>query len=126
MRAADVLVRPRYAPQRTDVVAGYSVALRPQRGSGEGPIWYGVGGSRSISACPRCGSRGPIAPDAASAAVAEWNAANRHRRVAAPGRERQPADGQHWGGCNAATPADERSACEHPRRGSRTVGGTRA
>ena len=96
MRAADVLVRPRYASQRTDVVVGYSVALRPQRGSGEGPVWYGGGRLARDLSLPALRQSWPDSPDAATAAVAEWNAANRHRRVAAPGRERQPADEKRW------------------------------
>ncbi|WP_405216508.1 relaxase/mobilization nuclease domain-containing protein [Agrococcus sp. Ld7] len=96
MRAADVLVRPRYASDRTDVVAGYSVALRPQQGSGEGPVWYGGGRLARDLTLPALRQSWPDTPEAAGAAVAEWNAANRHRRVAAPGRERQVLDGKRW------------------------------
>ena len=96
MRAADVLVRPRYASDRTDVVAGYSVALRPQQGSGEGPVWYGGGRLARDLTLPALRQSWPDTPEAAGAAVAEWNAANRHRRVAAPGRERQALDVKRW------------------------------
>lgn len=41
MRRSALLVRPRYADGRTDVITGYSVADRPQ--AGERPIWYGGG-----------------------------------------------------------------------------------
>ena len=41
MRRVGLLVRPRFAAGRTDVIVGYSVAERPE--FGERPIWYGGG-----------------------------------------------------------------------------------
>lgn len=40
-RRGGLLVRPRYASDRTDVVVGYSVAARPP--AGEKPVWFGGG-----------------------------------------------------------------------------------
>lgn len=96
MRDAGVLVRPRYASDRTDVVAGYSVALRPARGSGERPVWYGGGRLARDLTLPALRQSWSDTPEGASAAVAEWNAANKYRRAASPGRERQGVDELRW------------------------------
>ena len=95
MRRAGVLVRPRYAEGRTDVVTGYSVAARPQ--FGERPIWYGGRHLGRDLSLPRLREEWPDTPTAASDAVGEWNAAKRHRRPVAPGRETREADPALWG-----------------------------
>jgi hypothetical protein len=41
MRREGILIRPRFAVGRDDVVVGYSVALRPERGQPE--VWHGGG-----------------------------------------------------------------------------------
>ncbi len=85
LRRAGVLARPRYAAGRDDVVAGYSVAQRP--GPGERPIWYGGGHLARDLTLPRMRKEWEDTPQSATAAVAEWNAAKRNRRVVATGRE---------------------------------------
>lgn len=90
MRAHGLLVRPRFAEGRTDVVTGYSVARRPE--SGERPIWYGGGHLARDLTLPRLRESWPDTPEEASAAAAEWTAAKRGRRVVAPGRERTVLD----------------------------------
>lgn len=84
-RREGVLVRPRFADGRTDVITGYSVAERPQ--AGERPIWYGGGQLGRDLTLPRLRDGWEDAPLAATEAAAEWNAAKRGRRVVAPGRE---------------------------------------
>lgn len=94
MRGAGVLVRPRYADGRTDVVTGYSVAARPV--AGERPIWYGGGSLGRDLALPRLRAEWPDTPQGAGEAAAEWGAAKRSRRVVAPGREVATPDPQMW------------------------------
>lgn len=87
LRRAGVLVRPRFAQGRTDVVEGYKVAEKPLYG--ETPTWYGgrhLARDLSIKRL-RVERDWPDTPDAASASVAEWQAAWRGKRVAVPGRE---------------------------------------
>lgn len=85
MRRDGVLVRPRFADGRTDVITGYSVAERPQ--AGERPIWYGGGQLGRDLTLPRLRDGWEDTPQGATEAAAEWNAAKRGRRVVAPGRE---------------------------------------
>ena len=99
MRRAGVLVRPRYADGRTDVITGYSVAERPE--AGERPIWYGGGQLGRDLSLPRLRSEWPDTPTGASEAAAEWNAAKRGRRAVAPGRETQEPDPELWQRRNA-------------------------
>lgn len=94
LRRSGVLVRPRYADARVDVISGYSVATRPQHG--ERPIWYGGGTLGRDLALPRLRGQWPDTPDGASAAAAEWNAAGRGRRPVAPGREQVEPDPRLW------------------------------
>lgn len=84
-RREGVLVRPRFADGRTDVVTGYSVAERPE--AGERPIWYGGGHLGRDLTLPRLRDGWEDTPTGATEAAAEWNAAKRGRRVVAPGRE---------------------------------------
>ena len=94
MRRAGVLVRPRFAEGRTDVITGYSVAARPQ--FGERPIWYGGRHLGRDLSLPRLREEWPDDPAAASAAAAEWNAAKRQRRPVSPGRETSEVDPAAW------------------------------
>ncbi|MFC5382150.1 relaxase [Aquipuribacter nitratireducens] len=96
LRRGGLLVRPRYAAGRDDVVAGYSVALRPTGGAkgtaAERPVWYGGGHLDKDLSLPRLRREWPDTPTGASEAVAEWNAARRGARLVRPGREtREPA-----------------------------------
>ena len=95
MRRSGLLVRPRFAQGRDDVVTGYSVAKRPE--FGERPIWYGGGHLARDLALPRLREAWLDTPQGASEAAAEWNAAKRGRRVVAPGREAVEPDPQMWG-----------------------------
>jgi hypothetical protein len=94
MRRAGLLVRPRFADGRTDVVTGYSVAARPK--AGERPIWYGGGHLARDLTLPRLRQAWPDTPEEATAAVGEWTAARRNRRPVAPGRESVEVDPRLW------------------------------
>lgn len=94
LRREGVLVRPRYADGRTDVITGYSVAQRPV--AGERPIWYGGGNIGRDLTLPRLREGWPDTPTGASEAAAEWNAAKRGRRVVAPGREAAEPNPEQW------------------------------
>lgn len=94
MRRGGVLVRPRFADGRTDVVTGYSVAARPLHG--ERPIWYGGGHLGRDLALPRLRAGWPDTPQGATDAAAEWVAARRGRRVVAEGREAVAPDPKMW------------------------------
>lgn len=89
-RAEGLLIRPRFAADRPDVVLGYSVAARPK--AGDRPVWFGGGHLGRDLALPRLRESWPDTPQAASAAVAEWTAAARHRRPVTPGRETRVMD----------------------------------
>lgn len=99
MRGSGVLVRPRFADGRTDVITGYSVAERPQYG--ERPIWYGGGNLGKDLTLPRLRGEWPDTPTGATEAAAEWNAAKRGRRVVAPGREAHEPAPELWEERNA-------------------------
>ncbi|GAB2471220.1 relaxase/mobilization nuclease domain-containing protein [Xylanimonas ulmi] len=96
LRREGVLVRARYADHGTDVVTGFSVAQRPRRG--ERPIWYGgLSLARDLTLPRLRAAHGwPDTPSAADAAVAEWTAARRGRRVVAPGRETATPSAAEW------------------------------
>lgn len=85
VRRHGLLIRPRFARGTQDVVVGYRVALRPQLG--ERPIWYGGGHLAHDLSLPRLRELWPDTPETSLAASAEWRAAWRGIRVAAPGRE---------------------------------------
>ena len=99
MRGSGLLVRPRFAEGRTDVITGYSVAQRPT--VGERPIWYGGGHLGKDLTLTRLRTAWPDSPEGATEAAAEWNAAKRNRRVAAAGIERDQPDPQQWNEINA-------------------------
>ncbi len=93
-RRAGLLVRPRYAAGRDDVVAGYSVAARPR--AGERLVWYGGGHLARDLTLPRLRADWPDTPQHAGEAAAEWGAAQRGRRPVAPGRESAQVDPALW------------------------------
>ncbi|MEL7978375.1 relaxase/mobilization nuclease domain-containing protein [Isoptericola sp. F-RaC21] len=94
LRRNGLIVRPRFADGRTDVVTGYSVAERPT--AGERPIWYGGGNLGRDLTLPRLRDSWPDTPTGASEAAAEWTAAKRGRRVVAPGAEAREPDPEMW------------------------------
>ena len=124
LRRAGVLARPRYAAGRDDVVAGYSVAQRPR--PGERPIWYGGGHLARDLTLPRLRADWPDSPQDAAAAVGEWNAARRGRRVVSVGREAEEPDPALWARYTAdvqqlrerlrSVPEDDRATWAHVAR----------
>lgn len=94
MRRQGVLVRPRYAEGTQDVITGYSVAAKPERG--QRPIWYGGGHLARDLTLPRLRSEWPDTAEGATDAAAEWTAARRQHRPAAPGREMREPDPALW------------------------------
>lgn len=94
MRRAGLLVRPRFASGRDDVVTGFSVASRPPQG--QRPVFYGGGRLGHDLSLPRLRQEWPDTPDHASAAAREWTAARRNRRPAHPGRELHETDPELW------------------------------
>lgn len=94
LRRSGLLVRARFAEGTTDVITGYSVAARPEHG--ERPIWYGGGHLARDLTLPRLRSEWEDTPTGASAAAAEWTAAQRGRRVVARGRETHEVDPAEW------------------------------
>ncbi|UKF32449.1 relaxase/mobilization nuclease domain-containing protein [Clavibacter phaseoli] len=83
-----VLIRPRYVAGRDDVVAGYSVALRPEKG--QPVVWHGGGRLARDLTLPELRKSWPDSPEFATAAVAEWQATAKNPwqyKPAAPGRE---------------------------------------
>ena len=94
LRRSGVLVRPRFAEGTTDVITGYSVAAKPA--NGERPIWYGGGQMGRDLTLPRLREGWPDTAAGATDAAAEWQAAKRGRRPAAPGREMREPDPELW------------------------------
>ncbi|MGV4329280.1 relaxase/mobilization nuclease domain-containing protein [Trueperella pyogenes] len=90
-RRGGLLVRPRYAQGRTDVVTGYSVALRPARG--ERAIWFGGGRLARDLTLTRLREGWPDTPQGASEAVAEWNRAATKRP---PSLKTEPGEPISW------------------------------
>lgn len=88
MRREGVLIRPRFETGRNDVVTGYSVALRPEKGAQ--PVWHsGLRLARDLT-LPELRKGWPDTPENAAAAVEEWRATRKNpdRYVPArPGRE---------------------------------------
>jgi len=104
-RGGGVLMRPRYAAGRGDVVVGYSAAQRPAPSTGmadgsqssrAAPVWYGGGHLARDLTLTRLRASWPDSPDHASAAISEWQAAKCNQRVAAPGRELITPSPQMW------------------------------
>jgi hypothetical protein len=94
IRQQGLLVRPRFAAGRTDVVTGYSVAQRPV--AGERPVWFGGNTLGRDLALPKLREGWSSTPENAAAAVREWGAAARNRRVVAPGRETLTPGADLW------------------------------
>jgi hypothetical protein len=97
LRRGGVLVRPRFAAGRDDVIAGYSVAVRPP--AGEQPIWYGGGRLARDLTLPRLREGWPDSPTSSQGAVDEWRATAKNPwqyRPVAPGREETTPAPEMW------------------------------
>ncbi|MDN4599314.1 relaxase/mobilization nuclease domain-containing protein [Leifsonia virtsii] len=97
VRRAGVLIRPRFAAGRDDVVAGYSVAVRTKHGTA--PVWYGGGRLARDLTLPRLREGWPDSPLSAQSAVDEWKATSRNPwqyRPVAPGREEHEPAPAMW------------------------------
>src|SRR5699024_5377526 len=87
VRRSGALIRPRFAADRTDVVTGYSVALRPPM-KGQKPIWFGGGNIGKEFTLPNL--RKDFVqrdPEQVQKAVDEWRAAAKGQKIVHPGRE---------------------------------------
>jgi hypothetical protein len=88
MRRDGVLIRPRFAAGRDDVVAGYSVALRPEKG--QPVVWHGGGRLARDLTLPELRKGWPDHPERATEAAAEWRATSKNPwayKPVSPGRE---------------------------------------
>ncbi|MWV60834.1 relaxase/mobilization nuclease domain-containing protein [Rathayibacter sp. VKM Ac-2754] len=97
MRQAGVLVRPRYAAGRDDVVAGYSVALRPEKG--QPVVWHGGGKLARDLTLPEMRKQWPDCPETATEAVQEWRATAKNPwkyQPVNPGRETKEPAPELW------------------------------
>ncbi|WP_146084515.1 relaxase/mobilization nuclease domain-containing protein [Rathayibacter sp. AY1C1] len=88
MRQEGLLVRPRFAVGRNDVVQGYSVALRPEK---DEPVrWHGGGTLARDLTLPRLRESWPDDPTKATEAAEEWRATSKNPwryEPVNPGRE---------------------------------------
>lgn len=75
LRREGLLVHPRYATGRDDVVTGYAVALRPK--DGEKAVWHGGQKLARDLSLPELRKGWPDRPESATEAVAEWRAVRR-------------------------------------------------
>lgn len=110
LRGTGVLVRPRFTPGTTDVIEGFSVAVRPAN-RGERPVWFGGGRLARDLTLPKLRADWPDTAESALAASAEWTAAAKNKRISAPGRETVTPGIDHW----AAVTADVASINERLR-----------
>ncbi|WP_172592266.1 relaxase/mobilization nuclease domain-containing protein [Subtercola boreus] len=97
MRQSGVLIRPRYADGRDDVIAGYSVALRPDKG--DTVVWHGGGKLARDLTLPELRKGWPDRPETATDAAAEWRTAGanpNHYQPVKPGRETAAPTPEMW------------------------------
>lgn len=97
LRQGGVLIRPRFAAGRDDVVAGYSVALRPEKN--EPVVWHGGGKLARDLTLPRLREGWPDSPESAQTAVDEWRATSKNPwryQPVAPGREEATPEPGMW------------------------------
>ncbi|MBM4479793.1 relaxase/mobilization nuclease domain-containing protein (plasmid) [Prescottella equi] len=95
LRGQGLIVRPRMASGRDDVVVGYKVALRPESDAGgrdAKPVFYGGGHLAKDLTLPRLRKEWEDSPTVATDAVDEWRSARRDRPAVRPGRETQTLD----------------------------------
>lgn len=135
LRGGGLLVRPRMASGRDDVVVGYQVAVRPAKGvdvtpRDAKPIFYGGGKLAKDLTLPRLREEWDDTPTSASEAVAEWRAARRGQPVVGSGREthrldprlyeRAARDIEQWNKYLATIPVSDRA--QWARAAGRTAG----
>lgn len=90
-----LLLRPRFAAGRDDVITGFSVAFRPPRD--EHPVWYGGGHLSRDLTLPRLRQAWPDDPVCAQEAAKLWRAVSRGRPLPAIDDERDnKASVQQW------------------------------
>lgn len=94
VRRAGVLIRPRFAAGRRDVVEGYSVALRAEPGART--VWHGGGKIARDLTLPRLRNDWSESIETAIEANQEWQAAYDGRRPVNPGAEIHEADPTLW------------------------------
>ena len=94
IRRSGVLVQGRIAAGTSDVITGYSVALRPV--DGEAPLYLGGRMLAKDLSLDRLRQSWPDTPEHATAAAAEWIAAKRGRTAVAPGREVEEVTPEQW------------------------------
>lgn len=97
LHQAGYLARPRFAAGRDDVVAGYSVALRPH--GGEPIVWYGGGRLARDLTLTRLREGWPDTASGALEAAEEWQATWRNPmryRPVHPGRETHEPTPELW------------------------------
>ncbi|WP_296388113.1 hypothetical protein [Williamsia sp.] len=125
VRAEGLLIRPRYAAGREDVVTGYSVAQAPRNSDGSRdfdakPIWFGGGQLGKDLSLPRLRAEWDDTPQQSLEAAAEWRRAKRGRPAMRGANRRkgtQPdllraahADLEKWTAYLRTIPADDRAA----------------
>lgn len=125
VRAEGLLIRPRYAAGREDVVTGYSVALAPQKSDGSRdfdakPIWFGGGQLGKDLSLPRLRAEWDDTAAQSLEAAAEWRRAKRGRPTMRGANRRkgtQPdllraahADLEKWTAYLRTIPANDRAA----------------
>lgn len=93
-RRAGVAIRPRFAKGRTDVVDGYSVALRSK--PGEPTIWHGGGKLGRDLTLTRLRNDWDNSVEASIESVEEWRAAHKGQRVVHAGPEVEERDPDLW------------------------------
>lgn len=94
VRRAGVLIRPRFAAGRRDVIEGYSVAL--QTPEGVRPVWHGGGRLARDLTLPRLRADWEETIDSSIEANDEWQAAYDGQYAVHPGVEAREADPALW------------------------------
>jgi len=95
LRSQGLIVRPRMASGRNDVVVGYKVAVRPASDAGQrdaAPVFYGGGHLAKDLTLPRLRKEWENTPTSATDAVDEWRVARRDLPAVRKGRESTAID----------------------------------
>lgn len=123
-RRAGLAIRPRFAKGRTDVVDGYSVALRPK--PGEPTVWHAGGKLGRDLTLTRLRADWEPSVEASIESIDEWRAAYQGKRVVHAGPESAESDPDLWiryqdeitklSQALEQTPVDDRHAWAHAAR----------